>query len=224
MDPSAISYIIDHVFLPPKLPQEDDYNANYERRLVSCVRDALKSFEALAGSEALSAVTFVTNTITNLLNIRNEDGTLSQDKLESFLRQRSKGKHIFSILIKWLMISDECVPLHVKAQNAGMIITKFDDEISFEAFELSPLNKAFMSRKGRLRRSFPGSAFTIKQDTIESDIEVHEWPLPTKDTEAKATVFELDALDGFRAWRDVIAYLLHDILKCEYSSSHYPRA
>jgi hypothetical protein len=99
MEPSAIRYIIDHVFLPPKLPQKDDYNADYERRLVHCVRDSLQSFGALVGDEAHSAVTLVADTITNLLFIRDEDGTLSQDKLELILQRSSKGMQIFPILM-----------------------------------------------------------------------------------------------------------------------------
>lgn len=59
------------------------------------------------------------------------------------------------------------VPFHIVAQNAGVILTKASDGVIFEAFELSPLNEAVMSTKGRLRRSFPGPAICISTDTFE---------------------------------------------------------
>ena len=42
-----------------------------------------------------------------------------------------------------------------------------DDSIQFEAFELSPLNEAVIATKGRLRRSFPGPAFSVDLKSFE---------------------------------------------------------
>lgn len=55
-----------------------------------------------------------------------------------------------------------CLPLHIHAQNAGVIIRKVGKNIHFETFELAPLNKAVMTTKGRLVRHFPASATTIE--------------------------------------------------------------
>jgi hypothetical protein len=49
--------------------------------------------------------------------------------------------------------------LHVKAQNAGMLVRRDADGAFFELFELSPDNRSVMSTKGRLQRSFP--AFVV---------------------------------------------------------------
>jgi hypothetical protein len=59
--------------------------------------------------------------------------------------------------------------LHVKAQNAGLIIRNHEDSVLFEAFELSPLNESVMAAKGRLRRSFPGCAVNLDQHVL-SDV------------------------------------------------------
>ncbi|PNP47794.1 hypothetical protein THARTR1_10479 [Trichoderma harzianum] len=57
--------------------------------------------------------------------------------------------------------SDILLPLHIAAQNAGIIITQNQDSIVLEAFELSPKNEAVMGTVGRLQRHFPASAVSI---------------------------------------------------------------
>lgn len=49
---------------------------------------------------------------------------------------------------------------------------------------------------------------------------VHEWPVPTNATEAKAVIFELDVPGWFADWREARAYLLYDVLKGKSSASH----
>jgi hypothetical protein len=49
---AAIKYIINHVFLPPKLPQADDFNSTYESTLVKIIIDAFLEFKThLSGAE-----------------------------------------------------------------------------------------------------------------------------------------------------------------------------
>jgi hypothetical protein len=47
------------------------------------------------------------------------------------------------------------------------MISKVDDSIHVETFELSPLNQLVITTKGRLRRSFPGPAFSLSFGTFE---------------------------------------------------------
>lgn len=57
--------------------------------------------------------------------------------------------------------------MHIRAQNAGVIISKVNESIIFEAFELSPLNEAVNTTKGRLQRSFPGPALSLSTRVFE---------------------------------------------------------
>ncbi|KAL1893975.1 hypothetical protein Sste5346_006116 [Sporothrix stenoceras] len=43
-------------------------------------------------------------------------------------------------------------------------------------------------------------------------IDVHEWPLPDDELEAKSTVFELQVPKTVSAWRDATLYVTHDVL------------
>jgi hypothetical protein len=47
------------------------------------------------------------------------------------------------------------------------MVSKVDDSIHVEVFELSPLNQSVITTKGRLRRSFPGPAFSLSIGTFE---------------------------------------------------------
>ncbi|RMZ91442.1 hypothetical protein DV736_g1343, partial [Chaetothyriales sp. CBS 134916] len=59
------------------------------------------------------------------------------------------------------------IPLHIKAQNAGIMVSKVGSFIHVEAFELCPLNKQVLTTRGRLRRSFPGPALALTIDAFE---------------------------------------------------------
>jgi hypothetical protein len=60
------------------------------------------------------------------------------------------------------------IPIYIAAQNAGVLVTKARDHFIVEVFEVSPLNEAVISTKGRLRRSFPASGVSIKRDVFQS--------------------------------------------------------
>ena len=47
------------------------------------------------------------------------------------------------------------------------MMSKVEDSINVETFELSPLNQSVITTKGRLRRSFPGPALSLRIDTFE---------------------------------------------------------
>lgn len=54
--------------------------------------------------------------------------------------------------------------IHVRAQNAGLIIRKLKDIVRFEVFEVSPPPEAVMKATGKLICSYPGPAVDIPLD------------------------------------------------------------
>lgn len=59
--------------------------------------------------------------------------------------------------------------LHVRAQNAGIVITCDKDTAVFEPFELSPLNEKVMAISGRLKRSFPASSTAVSLEVFSQE-------------------------------------------------------
>lgn len=136
----AISYLINHIFLPPELPQQDDSTHDREAFLVSTVIESLENFVHNGIPDSVKGA---------IANLR--DVLASQDVSEKALL-RALGQ---------LVEQGHAIPLHIRAQNAGILISRVGRFVNFEIFELSPLNEAVYSTQGRLRRSFPGSAVSI---------------------------------------------------------------
>ncbi|KAL8364190.1 hypothetical protein RB601_009770 [Gaeumannomyces tritici] len=66
-----------------------------------------------------------------------------------------------AVVLKDLGDSGGAVALNLSCQNAGVIITKQDESVYIEAFELCPKNQTVMESPGRLRRRFPDVAAAI---------------------------------------------------------------
>lgn len=143
----AITYIIHHVVLPPQLPDKWDDDHSHEQDLLEVVIASLEDLRESCGEEHLKTVGFAISTITHLVQCREDSGHISQARLKKALADLSNGLGAM-------------VPLQVQEQNAGILISRCDDGIVFEYFELSPTNEAAMGQ-GRLVRAFPAFASKI---------------------------------------------------------------
>ncbi|TVY48539.1 hypothetical protein LOCC1_G001313 [Lachnellula occidentalis] len=152
-------YLIQHMFLPPKLPQKDDSNLEHERFLLDTTIDALRAFKGYINDTKHDQVIRVDSVIDMVTNMRSvhelngDVGAVSEEKLRNALAD--------------LVKTGGTIPVHIRAQNAGVLISRVDDSIHVEAFELSPLNQAVITTMGRLRRSFPGPAHSISIEIFE---------------------------------------------------------
>ncbi|KAI0428953.1 hypothetical protein F5Y09DRAFT_357310 [Xylaria sp. FL1042] len=146
---NELLYIFHHLFLPPKLPQHQDYDAEYDRTLISAIIDGLQAWKEYTKPVYREKADGAISTIRNMLRAYSpSDGTLNEAVLLSLLAE---------------LAEDSEIPLFVKEQNAGILISKSNAGVLFEIFELSPENKATMTTKGRLQRSFPGTSVLISE-------------------------------------------------------------
>ncbi|KAL0936111.1 uncharacterized protein CTRU02_208326 [Colletotrichum truncatum] len=167
-----IDYIFHHVFLPPQLPQSDDFSVHYETALVSCVLDCLVKFKNNVSKEESAAVQSAIGLIQAFIRVHIDlAGTtaVSEFELCEVLRDLDCVGRLRMLSYDLGASTYSCtggvVPLHIRAQNAGVLITKTISDMHIETFELSPENKAVVSTIGRLRRCFPGSAIAIDLQT-----------------------------------------------------------
>lgn len=91
MESSTIQYFIHHLFLPPKLPQEDDYDAAKETKLLQCISEALRDFKPLVDEESENVAQRMLNTIKNLISVRDAGGILNAQRLENALQNLDDG-------------------------------------------------------------------------------------------------------------------------------------
>jgi hypothetical protein len=94
----AIMYLIRHIFLPPKLPHEDDFDSEYETILLDTTVDVLSKCKGCVTYGQNGIIDSVIAMITNLRTVRDSFGTVgavSEGKLGNALRDLCKeGKHM----------------------------------------------------------------------------------------------------------------------------------
>jgi hypothetical protein len=81
----ALSYIVNHVFLPPQLPQEDDSGLGEILLLEEC-KAALGSYLANLSSGGHWKWAACSAMVSNMLRIRDYSGDLAPDQVEASLR------------------------------------------------------------------------------------------------------------------------------------------
>ncbi|KAH9870515.1 hypothetical protein IAQ61_005991 [Plenodomus lingam] len=85
------AYIYHHVVLPPKLPQEDDYDPAHERVLVELVVCALSDLKDNVDRQHCSTVQSAIETIENFQHCRDNFGNISDISLETLLVKCARG-------------------------------------------------------------------------------------------------------------------------------------
>ena len=136
--------IIDHVFLPPKLPQFQQEPR--DSSLIIVTLQALDRFRNVVsvGSQALEKAAAALTAIRDI----------NSGPDESVCR-RTLGKMMSSLA------NEDVLAVKVGEQNAAILITRQGDKVVFEAFELSARNADVIGTGGRLTRSFPGLAVAV---------------------------------------------------------------
>lgn len=76
-----INFIVNHLFLPPKLPQADDWDPARENVLLRLVADAARTFTDMVPHDQQPALREVAAALDHLIAMRDANGTVSFDKL-----------------------------------------------------------------------------------------------------------------------------------------------
>ncbi|KAK4153473.1 hypothetical protein C8A00DRAFT_33763 [Chaetomidium leptoderma] len=155
-DTQSLNFMINHVFLSPQLPQEDDTDAQHLLALVQALCGSVSGFLS-AESSSSPSVRPALEMLERLLKTDPGLGLYETDKT-SVLRG----------IIAHLKNGDVAL-FHLRDQNAGLLLTAQQDDILFEAFELLAPNHNVMSCKGALLREFPNRAATITIDKLKDD-------------------------------------------------------
>lgn len=104
-------FLIHHVFLPPKLPQEDDASGQDQEYLAQQALEALRTFkaaheDATLGTQA-TAIGAATSAVSNLLRVHNfssdeSDATINSEDLQEALEDLVKtGMNCQYLLTNW---------------------------------------------------------------------------------------------------------------------------
>ncbi|KAJ7574865.1 hypothetical protein C8J56DRAFT_977723 [Mycena floridula] len=171
----SLHYIVDHIFLPPKLPQGDDSSRDNNVALVQLVLEAAHAYQRedfLNDKDRLAWPPII-------------------DMLKHFLDTQSTevfdAKEIQSSIDG--MKSRDTRVLFIRAQNAALVLRKFEDRAVFETFEVAPPNATVMETPTKLTRSFPRFAVQLPRARLED-------PLFTSELASFLTQMNVDVLDS----------------------------
>ncbi len=86
-----LNYIINHVFLPPKLPQNNDNDVTKSAALIEKVLAALRCLQAHIPEQERSEWTTCIEMVGNMLELRDHFGGLVAEKVETKLGKMVDG-------------------------------------------------------------------------------------------------------------------------------------
>ncbi|KAF8326324.1 uncharacterized protein EI90DRAFT_3281699 [Cantharellus anzutake] len=149
MGDDLLDFVINHVFMPPKLPQEADESPERIDFLLSTIRKSMKLYKQQHAAPEHQALWDSLLKMVDTLRRINIDPEVG---ISECIKRRSTG---------------DTIAIFVHAQNAGVIIRCGEEETIFENFEASPMNTAVMRCTGKLIRSFPGPAIALRNNVMQ---------------------------------------------------------
>ena len=103
-DATVLRAIINHVFLPPKLPDRVDDFLKWEEKLLELLRTSLASFENLIGGDDVSKIQLAQKSLLKFMDARQPNGYIDED----FLRMHfsSLGKSYIALIDCGIGVTD----------------------------------------------------------------------------------------------------------------------
>ncbi|KAG7294015.1 hypothetical protein NEMBOFW57_004076 [Staphylotrichum longicolle] len=144
----SLDFMINHVFLPPRLPQEDDTDPEDLFATVQTLCESVSRFRTLEPTSRTSVQPAL-------------------EMLKQFLKTYPHPD--LDAANKRQALYDTITNLKHGAQNAGLLLTAQQDGILFEAFELLAPNHNVMTCEGALLREFPDRAALVALDKIQDE-------------------------------------------------------
>ncbi|KAK7681330.1 hypothetical protein QCA50_015421 [Cerrena zonata] len=144
--------LIEHIFLPPELPQaapseyeEQNINILMSQATLEFAQEYVSNLSIEKGEQWVPVIDMLRQ------SLRTSQIPLSKQTLYGDLRG---------------MKQNSLLALHIRAQNACVVVRRLATEVVFEVFEVSLKNEPVMSTTGKLECSYPGHAVAIPTSTF----------------------------------------------------------
>ncbi|KAH9056881.1 hypothetical protein EDB87DRAFT_1155391 [Lactarius vividus] len=150
IDSDVLRSVVEHVFLPPKLPQESpDEEAERGTNMALChiLIHAAAAFRPYLPPSQELVWTRVQKMMRSIH--RSARAPLIEAQLQGVLSDLAIG---------------DVFAMHIRAQNAAVLVRVLIDHVRFEIFEVSPRASVVMSTNGKLLCSYPGPAVQVSSE------------------------------------------------------------
>ncbi|KAL2821232.1 hypothetical protein BJX63DRAFT_427905 [Aspergillus granulosus] len=144
------TFVFNHVFLPPKLPAKDDCKDANDILLLDKSIQALREFQEYLPNDQADCTRDLVTMLSHLRMILDTHGSIIEAELQRALAR--------------LATEGGFLPIHIREQNAAVLMSRIEDKIHIELWELSPRNKSVITTLGRLKRQFPGPTLAMELD------------------------------------------------------------
>ncbi|KAF8532888.1 hypothetical protein BDD12DRAFT_785195 [Trichophaea hybrida] len=151
LEDDELASLINHVFLPPKLPQAREGTTTRQNRfLIQLLEDTATRYSV---DEKDGRSNELINVARKMLASLREIGIggIGEATLRKKIRDMKHG---------------DLIALHITAQNAGLLLRHAGEEIIFSSFEVSPANAEVMGVTGRLVCTYPGPIIAVRTEKV----------------------------------------------------------
>ncbi|KAL8801978.1 MAG: hypothetical protein Q9182_004107 [Xanthomendoza sp. 2 TL-2023] len=143
-----LEYMIDHVILPPKLPdtaEDSEFVVAAEEALMDMVLLVVEQFQQQCSPDYKEPWLIIQRMVSRWVETEPSHGLSKELLTTTFLS----------------MEPQDALPVRIRAQNAGIIFRQRDDAIIIECFELSSRSENVLACNGGQRRLFPAHAVAV---------------------------------------------------------------
>ncbi|KAI0296910.1 hypothetical protein B0F90DRAFT_1819762 [Multifurca ochricompacta] len=166
IDSGVLRTVIENVFVPPKIPQKaQSVEAELGTNTALChtLIQAASAFNKLLSPDQQLEWVHMIKMIFFALQVAK--GSLSEMDLQQILSNLAVGGKFAHTTLDVTSTAQIDFPdvfvMHVRAQNAAVVVRKFIDFVRFEMFEVSAPSNIVMSTQRKLLCSYPGPAIQI---------------------------------------------------------------
>ena len=169
-DSRSLLDLVNHVVLPPKLPQAEESKEcikGYERRMLSTLLEAAQKYGEKCTNVMMHQIWQRILKMLRCVQDLEYDEPLREAKLEeSISAMQIDGQILESCkpAKSRLTTSIDVLAFRVSAQNAALIFRKNTEGATIECFELLPQCEQVLSVQGALRRRFPAHAVFVPDE------------------------------------------------------------
>ncbi|KAI0253215.1 hypothetical protein BJV78DRAFT_1302727 [Lactifluus subvellereus] len=159
IDLNVLHSVVDHVFMPPKLPQEAPSEQDEQKTNVALCHILIYSvYEFIQYLPLTRPSVVMWIRMANMLELAQQvaKGPFAVDDLQDVLSNLSTS-------------TEDVFAMHIRAQNAAVIVRSRADVVQFEMFEVSPQASSVMSTEGKLLCSYPGPAIEVSKENFENE-------------------------------------------------------
>jgi hypothetical protein len=166
----TLLHIAEHVFLPPKLPQQahsKNHEHHIELQLARLVANCVDRYHQLVPSKPEQWI-HMSRMLSRLA--QNVEVPLEKSQLQQSMGNMEIGGTYDPAnvtITHQIFLMLDVLALYIREQNACVLVRKGATGTTFEIFEVQPPTASVMSVHGKLVRSYPGRAIEVPTATAD---------------------------------------------------------